>query len=240
MVRAAVRVRNVMNPRPEGWDQWASWADTAAMTDSSGVARFVTVASGRYRVRAMGDYTYPGEVGVDVTGVGSDTVLVRLQWKLPYVMKFPQHAERLHLPWVRLLIGWTRSLATLRSGDSVSAEVLVSKTPRGWPADTDWWGVDWMYSRRPGLVVRSLRCVERGETLRLPFSTYFNLGEPRRFRIEGDSVGSVITIEGGAGNAYVARWWIRDGKLTRSRVELAEFPDGKFQETIWLDEAVDD
>jgi hypothetical protein len=149
-------------------------------------------------------------------------------------------STRLLLDTPVLRAGWTQSAAALSGGDSVSAEVRVSKTPRGWPADTDWQGVDWMCSRRPEFVVCSLRCSVGGETLRLPFSSYFNLGEPRRFRIEEDSLGVVITVEGGAGNAYVARWWISDGKLTRSRVEFAEFPEGVWQETLWHNEAIDD
>jgi hypothetical protein len=156
--------------------------------------------------------------------------------------KLPEPAGRVPVPpgAFKLSVGSVRDSVLMSNGHVGLAEVTVIKTPSSWTETNDWWAC-LLGVTRPERVIRSLRFRAGDETVDLPSSSYFNLGDPDWLVAQADSLGVVITIRGSEGcNAWTARWWIRDGQLSRSRIELTDDPGAKWQETVWHDETVDD
>jgi hypothetical protein len=141
---------------------------------------------------------------------------------------------------VQLTVGLVRDSVVMLGGQRGTVEISVIRTPSFWPEAVDWWAC-LLGAPRPERVIRSLRFSSGGDTQDLPLSSYFNLGDPDWLFVQGDSLGAVITVRGSEGcNAWTARWWIRDGQLAKSRVELTDDPGAKWRETVWVDDAVYD
>ena len=181
-----------------------------------------------------------------ITAAPLDTLAIRNDSSKAAV---PASAESRPLkPW-KERVGIPRLAQNLREGTGslafrnrrglIEAWTLVQvvKAPACPPAKCEWWGCS--EDGQVGLAIGSLLFAVAGDTVFVPCASYDMLRNPEWLDFENDSHGMVVTVWGSSEcNPWTARWWVHGGAVTKSRIELTEFPE-TWQETVWHLESPD-
>lgn len=107
------------------------------------------------------------------------------------------------------------------------------KTDKCLSADSWGWGAE---GKCPERTISALSVSLSGKKVYIPISSFSNLGNPHKIQIEdyrndGDMN---FTITGGdAATAYIAKFEVNHGKLSKRTILSGEFPEDVTEETVY-------
>lgn len=99
-----------------------------------------------------------------------------------------------------------------------------------------WWGAG---EKAPTSVIKKFVVKENGKSIIILPAIYDYIGNPRLLEIRPFRTGFIIRILGAdAGDSYIATFYFREGRLIKRRVELGEYQDDIYEETIYVNKEI--
>lgn len=118
------------------------------------------------------------------------------------------------------------------SGVIVKVRATINKPPTSYPdVSTLRWGVEAVAPRK---VFKVFEVMWADAHVFLPFSSYWDLTNPRNLSLTANGKAAVLVIDGGdAATSYRATLIFENGFLKRRKVVHGEFPDNAWEETTY-------
>lgn len=117
-------------------------------------------------------------------------------------------------------------------GAVVKVRATIDEPPASYPdVSTLRWGVEAVAPRK---VFRVFKMTWAGANVFLPFTSYWDLTNPRNLSLTANGDAAVLVIDGGdAATSYRATLTFENGFLRRRKVVHGEFPDNAWEETTY-------